>query len=151
MSAEERRRTAGSSLPQQPGKAVLRLSCLLSVWGTTLISSCRGYTHDRDYLAYKKKPVGRAAGRNRAWPLGRKALPSSPEFAEQWFGKGAHRRAWSTRALATEKRRRMIRSSDHLSWAAEDTSSEWPSFTSAVCALQCIAYVDALADFCTRS
>ncbi|CAJ1398591.1 unnamed protein product [Effrenium voratum] len=26
-----------------------------------------GYTHDRDFLAYKEKPSGRASGRNRAW------------------------------------------------------------------------------------
>lgn len=29
-----------------------------------------GYTHDRDYLAYKKAPKGRAGGRNRPWCLG---------------------------------------------------------------------------------
>lgn len=28
---------------------------------------CLSYTHDRDYLAYKKAPKGRAGGRNRPW------------------------------------------------------------------------------------
>ncbi|CAJ1398592.1 unnamed protein product [Effrenium voratum] len=28
---------------------------------------CLSYTHDRDFLAYKEKPSGRASGRNRAW------------------------------------------------------------------------------------
>ena len=38
-----------------------------------MLSGRTGYTHDRDYLAFKKKPVGRAAGRNRAWTLGTEA------------------------------------------------------------------------------
>lgn len=35
-----------------------------------------GYTHDRDYLAYKKAPKGRAGGRNRPWYPGYLLLPS---------------------------------------------------------------------------
>ncbi|CAK9097433.1 unnamed protein product [Durusdinium trenchii] len=31
---------------------------------------CLSYTHDRDFLAYKKPPKGRAGGRNRPWPPG---------------------------------------------------------------------------------